>query len=134
MRRTKGNAVSDRICGSKDSHVPFRLQGGALVAAVNEPSSQSWQKLSSQPRSQDSQSWVQMPRETSLTSTLRCQSVHPSRFPAASKGQWLSRKVALWNSPSVLSCRTTPKWPGRPRNPPSSAPLPRDRSSCHRGW
>ena len=59
---------------------------------VNEPSSQSWQKLSS-----------------NLGVVIASLG---SRFPAASKGQWLSRKVALWNSPQCaeLSDHTKVAW------------------------
>ena len=55
------------------------------------PSLQSWQ-LPSSPLSRASLSWAQMPRETSLTSTFRCQSDHPSSLPETRRGLKASQK------------------------------------------
>ena len=59
------------------------------------PSWQSWQKLSSQPRSLESRSWVQMPRDTNLTSAL--QSVNFARSRR-------SEAADCWAAATITEC------------------------------
>ena len=71
---------------------------------------QSWQQPSS--LSLASLSCVQMPRDTSLTSTFRCQRVQPSKRPEASSGLMASQKSGPLALPQCaeLSVRTRVAW------------------------